>query len=251
MKTLLTLLLATLCAATSYGQTIKALGYNTTNGQVAYSGTNTLNFSNAFTVAGELSVTAAGISGFGGTLSFEEALFNANGGNTDWALGGSGFTEAGVIAFLNTTNAAITRTNLGLPLPALTNTNFTNFRSAIGLGWSALTNTNVTNFLAAIGLSATNDVVFNSVNVTNAAATRTNLGLPLQALTNSSVTNFRAAIGLSLPALTNTSNVTTMRALAGSTNTNEPFSGTIEYLNHTSNPFYLDVSNGIILRRYE
>ena len=34
MKTLLTLLLATLCAATSYGQTIKSLGFNSTNGQI-------------------------------------------------------------------------------------------------------------------------------------------------------------------------------------------------------------------------
>ena len=133
MKTLLTILLATLCAATSYGQTIKALGYNTTNGQVVYSGTNTLNFSNAFTVAGELSVTVAGISGFGGTLSFEEALFNVNGGDSDWALGGSGLTEVGVIAFFNTTNAAITRTNLGLGLHSVTNTsNVTMMRALAG-----------------------------------------------------------------------------------------------------------------------
>ena len=34
MKTLLTILLATLCAATSYGQTIKALSYNTANNAV-------------------------------------------------------------------------------------------------------------------------------------------------------------------------------------------------------------------------
>jgi hypothetical protein len=45
MKTLLTLLLA-ICAATGYGQTIKSLGYNTTNGQVVYSGTNRLTFTN-------------------------------------------------------------------------------------------------------------------------------------------------------------------------------------------------------------
>jgi hypothetical protein len=51
MKTFLTLLLATLCAASSYAQTIKALGYNTTNGQIVYSGTNTMTFTNplAFT----------------------------------------------------------------------------------------------------------------------------------------------------------------------------------------------------------
>jgi hypothetical protein len=44
----LTLLLATLCATTSYGQTIKSLGFNSTNGQVvANTGTNTLTFTNA------------------------------------------------------------------------------------------------------------------------------------------------------------------------------------------------------------
>jgi len=49
MKTLTTLLaLATLCV-TAYGQTIKSIGYNTTNGEViANTGTNTLTFTNAF-----------------------------------------------------------------------------------------------------------------------------------------------------------------------------------------------------------
>jgi hypothetical protein len=80
---LLTLLLATLClAASAHAQTIKTLGYDTTNGQVVYTGTNALTFTNA-------------------------------------------------VAF--GTNVATTRTNLGLPLPALTNTNVTNFRAAIGL----------------------------------------------------------------------------------------------------------------------
>jgi hypothetical protein len=159
MKTLLTILLATLCAA-SYGQTIKALGYNTTNGQVVYSGTNTLNFSNAFTVGGEVSVTTSGISGFGGTLSFEEALFNANGGDSDWALGGSGFTEAGVIAFFNTTNAAITRTNLGLGLQALTNTsNVTMMRALAG---STNTNQPFSGSVSVVGTNNTNTLVFSN-----------------------------------------------------------------------------------------
>ena len=48
MKTLLTLLFATLCAATGYGQTLKSLMYNSTNGQVvANTGTNGLTFTNA------------------------------------------------------------------------------------------------------------------------------------------------------------------------------------------------------------
>jgi hypothetical protein len=84
-----------------------------------------------------------------------------------------------------------------------------------------------------------------------AAATRTNLSLGATWLTNTNVTNFRSAIGLPLPALTNTSNVTTMRALAGTTNTNQPFSGTVEFQNHTADPFFMEISNGIILRIYE
>jgi hypothetical protein len=303
MKTFFTLLLAALCAATSYGQTMKALSYNASNGVVAYSGTNTLNFPNAFTVAGEVSVTTSGISGFGGTLSFEEALFNANGGDSDWALGGSGFTEAGVIVFLNTTNAAITRTNLGLGATWLTNGNVTNFRSAIGLG---TTNTVTFSNVVILGSVSTTNVIstatnFNvggTLNVTNKAETRTNLGLGAAWLTNANVTNFRTAIGLGendepkfhnisvtetlgtneeitftgdgigfpnegakinyrnslgipLPALTNTSNVTVMRALAGSTNTNQPYSGTIEYLDHGNFTWVMVVSNGIIIDNYE
>jgi hypothetical protein len=55
MKHLLTILLLAACAATGYGQTIKTLGYNTTNGQVVYSGTNPLTFTNApaFTAAAQ------------------------------------------------------------------------------------------------------------------------------------------------------------------------------------------------------
>jgi hypothetical protein len=47
MKTLTTLFALTILCATGYGQTIKALGYNTTNGQVvANTGTNVLTFTN-------------------------------------------------------------------------------------------------------------------------------------------------------------------------------------------------------------
>jgi hypothetical protein len=47
MKTLTTLLALALFCATGYGQTIKSLGYNTTNGQVvANTGTNVLTFTN-------------------------------------------------------------------------------------------------------------------------------------------------------------------------------------------------------------
>jgi hypothetical protein len=47
MKHILSILLAALCAATGYGQTIRALGYNSTNGQVV-AATNVV-WTNAFT----------------------------------------------------------------------------------------------------------------------------------------------------------------------------------------------------------
>lgn len=66
-------------------------------------------------------------------------------------------------------NAAISRTNLGLPWPGLTNTNASGLRSSLGLVWSGLTNT-------------------------NAVAVRNDLGLVLTALTSSSATAFQGEI---------------------------------------------------------
>jgi hypothetical protein len=49
MKHLLAILLATFCAATGYAQTIRALGYNSTNGQIV-AATNVV-WTNAFSVS--------------------------------------------------------------------------------------------------------------------------------------------------------------------------------------------------------
>jgi hypothetical protein len=121
MKLFLTLLLATLCA-TGYGQTIKSLGYNT-NGQVVYASTNPLTFTNdvRFGVAGMNIQTD-------GTLFFFDAdgakdffVFDNGAGGADEARArqnlGLGAT------WLTNTNADTFRTNIGIPLPALTNTN--------------------------------------------------------------------------------------------------------------------------------
>jgi hypothetical protein len=166
MKTFFTILLAALCAATSYGQTMKALAYNMTNGVVTYNSTNNLTFTTSANFTADV---------------FASAFETGSGTNfTQLTPDGLQFGHAGI--------AATTRTNLSL-----------------GATW----------------------------------------------LTNGNVTNFRSAIGLSLPALTNTSNVTAMRALAGSTNTNQPYSGTIEYLDHGNLTWVMVVSNGIIIDNYE
>lgn len=88
MKRLFAIILLAACSAAS-AQTIKTLGYNTTNGEVVYSGTNTLTFTNAvfFTNAQAAYIEAPN-------------FFVSDGTNG--------------IVFETTTVAAITRTNLGL-----------------------------------------------------------------------------------------------------------------------------------------
>jgi hypothetical protein len=233
MKTLFTLLLATLCAATGYGQTIKTLGYNTTNGQVVYSGTNILTFTTSVNFASD---------------AFGSSFETGSGSNfARLTPDGFQFGHAGI--------AAATRTNLNLGATWLTNTNVTNFRTAIGLGAtndvefesaifgydfriasggfqhfgsgfeldaegnSITAGAGILYIAGAIEISGTNSSAF-------AATTRTNFGLPLAALTNDS-------------------NVKLMRALSGSTNTNHPFSGSVSVVG-TNNTNTLVFSNGIL-----
>jgi len=203
----LTLLLVTLCAATSYAQTIKSLGYNTTNGQIVAATnvvwTNAFSFSTNTVAAqvrtnlslgatwltntnvtnlraaiglgasnsvifqlieaasglavGDISVNGGGMFGFNGAVSLEEGLLYRDNGTSDWIFGGSGITESGIISFKNSTNAATTRTNLGLPLQALTNTsNVTTMRALAGS-----TNTNHP-FSGSVALTNTNVLVFSN-----------------------------------------------------------------------------------------
>jgi hypothetical protein len=92
MKTLLTLLLAALCAATSYGQTMKALSYNASNGVVAYSSTNTLTFTTSANFQADI---------------FASSFETGSGTNfTQLTPDGLQFGHAGI--------AAATRTNLAL-----------------------------------------------------------------------------------------------------------------------------------------
>jgi hypothetical protein len=102
MKTLLTtLFLATLCAVTSYGQTIKSLGYNTTNGQVVVA-TNII-FTNG--VAFTTNAAAATLANLGLGTNASVTISNLNAQS------------------ISISNAETFRTNIGIPLPALTNTN--------------------------------------------------------------------------------------------------------------------------------
>jgi hypothetical protein len=227
---LLTLLLATLCA-TGHGQTIKSLGYNTTNGNVVYTGTNVLTFTNNIGFSSGRIEIGQGL-GFWDDADGSYALFFQG---DDPVILNSRWNDSGV-------------------------------RSALGLGWPALTNTNAATSLLGLDVSnqviaATNIIFTNGVAFTTnaAAATLANLGLGTNASVtisnlnaqSISITNadtFRTNIGIPLPALTNTSNVTIMRALAGSTNTNEPFSGLFEFKDSGDGSWAATVSNGIIIK---
>jgi hypothetical protein len=158
MKKLALTLLFGILGVGVYGQTIKTLGYNTTNGVVAYSGTNTLTFTNGTRWNGQLSSSDLGAD----NLTIEGAIY---------------FTDA-----VDTNGIAITRTNLGLGATWLTNTNVTNFRTAIGLGSTdnvILNEVQATFFVVA---DETNSQI--SFEGNSASTTRTNLGLGWSALTN-------------------------------------------------------------------
>ena len=162
-------------AAPVQGQTIKTLGFNTTNGQVVYSGTNSLTFTNALQFSTNaradtrtnLGGTTLGNSVFTATntAAAQVAIFGTNVIIIYNSAGLEGISlSEGQTKLLNaisfpylggSTAAATTRTNLGLGLPALTNTsNVTAMRALAGStntnepysGTVALTNTNVLTF---------------------------------------------------------------------------------------------------------
>jgi len=243
---LLTLLLVTLCAATVYGQTIRTLGFNTTNGQVvANTGTNVLTFTNTNGIEG-VKFNKIGIEN--GIFLYDQATVSFDG-------------EAyfNTISFQTTNDASGTRANLGFSTNLntfWTATNSSNARSAVGLVATWLTNTNGgVSFMDQL-FGGTNE--FDNYIGTLRAATARRLRDKTELVEDEFYfdsgstgtewevpfpTSFRKALGIPLAALTNTSNVTMMRALAGSTNTNTPASGTYQLTNIIS----LTISNGIIV----
>ncbi len=247
MKHLLTLL-AALCILVSpaAAQTIKSLGYNTTNGQIV-AATNPV-WTNAFSFS--TNTVAAQV-------------------RTNLSLGATWLTNQTSPVFSPTiTNITQSTSNIVLEsdrsLQAVI---------AINGGWGTNTITLPTNapqhgdlvsmlFFRSGGLDPV--IVTHAGGLggpwylyvgtearwiydTNAGPARwQQLGRTVRAQITylaDSVSDTRANLGLGLPALTNGSNVTMMRALAGSTNTNEPYSGTVALTNTN----VLTFSNGVLL----
>jgi hypothetical protein len=265
MKTILTLLLTTLCAATSYGQTIKSLGFNSTNGQVIAATnvvwTNAFNFSTN-TVAAQVrtnlglglpALTNTNAANFrtaielGATNSPTFSQLNISNSSTDT------FTSVGqLFAPSNTTEGSFTLLRIGIE---------ESINKAAQIGYRAGgTNFGRDGFLQFDLYEADNLFQLTHDELTPELWT----GNPPQKLitfgatittprpigfegTNAATARAttRTNLGLGLPALTNTSNVTAMRALSGSTNTNHPFSGSVSVVG-TNNTNTLVFSNGIL-----
>jgi hypothetical protein len=122
MKFLTTLFALAILSATAYGQTIKALGYDTASGEVvANTGTNVLTFTNEVIVADNIELSSLTL-GAGAQLNIDalnvqQQKFFIDAGATEIEAGiPINFTGEGA-----TTNAAITRTNLGLGGGVITN----------------------------------------------------------------------------------------------------------------------------------
>jgi hypothetical protein len=161
---LLTLLACALLAAgPASAQSVKSLGYNTTNGFVIYSGTNPLTFTNSLQFATNARAATRTNLGLGdwATLSDGSALRSeyltiSDGESLDYIQ----FTAGSGVSFFGN-RASQFRTALALGLPALTNTSNANFRSAVGVAaapiFKVLTNnfsiTNQTNMTVVDGLT--------------------------------------------------------------------------------------------------
>jgi hypothetical protein len=216
---LLTLLLATLCA-TGYGQTIKSLGYNTTNNRVvgptntnALVFTNAANFDGGAVFGGDVFINSFAIS-FGGTerINLEEARFLG-----EWA-----FDEPGAW-----------RDNLGLGATWLTNTNVTNFRTDIGLG--ALNTVKFT----SIEVGDTNGSFFTAVEDSGIAFIFERTGDPQFGIFNLGFTNDTLAMLVPI-SFNNTNDAATTRTNLGLGATNDvefyrgTFNSAVEILEGTN-----------------
>ena len=180
------LLAAALAAAPAAGQTVKSLGYNTTNGNIVAATnvtfTNSVGFAtnsraatrtnlggttvgNAVFTATNAAAAATAIGlGTANEVTFGRVAAGNTSLSTNGFSGGDFAVTAGyALTFVSGGVASTTRTNLGLPGTWLTNTDVTNFRTAIGLG--ATNNVTFSNITATGSLAVSNAATF-STNVT-------------------------------------------------------------------------------------
>jgi hypothetical protein len=169
LRLLILLAAAALAAAPAAGQTVKSLGYNTTNGQIVYSGSNSLTFTNALQFSTNARAATRTNLGLGATWLTNTSATNFR---TDIGLGTTnavGFRSvevsdginAGIMRFTNITSGIQFLVG-GTPKVSFTATNSefaTNVTVAGSIAFSGSAATTLTN----LGLGANNTVTFSNI----------------------------------------------------------------------------------------
>jgi len=171
LRLLILLAAAAALAAPAAGQTIKSLGYNTTNGQVVYSGSNSLTFTNALQFS--TNARAATRTNLGGT-TVGNALFTAVTTNSARTALGASIVGANIFTVPEQYQELYLRINADNTVssltPAATRTN---------LGLGAANDVTFSNVTASGTLTATGDAALNGVNNTMPNATNASSGASL------------------------------------------------------------------------
>jgi hypothetical protein len=193
MKILAALCILAALSATGIGQTIKALGYNMTNGQVIYANTNVLTFTSAISFGTNAATTRSNLGAVAtngdaaGLTNFPASLLRTNGSGA----GLTNFPES----LLRTNGSAAGLTNF--PASLLTTNgsaaNLTNFPSELlrtngdgsGLTNIAVDAENITGTVAlASNVTETVALTNGGTGATNETGARDNLGLGSGITTN-------------------------------------------------------------------
>ena len=172
MKLRLSILLfaAALAAAPAAGQTVKSLGYNTTNGNIVAATnvtfTNSVGFATNARAATRtnLGATTVGNSVFTATNAAAAATAIGLGATNEVTFGRVGV--GGAVISTNSFSGGDFAVTAGYALTFISGGVASTTRTNLGLGATWLTNTDVTNFRTAIGLGATNNVTFNQLTAT-------------------------------------------------------------------------------------
>ena len=196
MKKLLLSLLFGILGVGVCGQTIKSLGYNTTNGQVVYGGTNVLTFTNNIMI-GEAFERVGLSSSFLSWNNNNIIGFEDNSLIGYWVAFNLEISES---IIFNSTSSAATRTNLGATVlgdAIFTAANQTAARQALGLQTYANTLTNSVGTVE-IGSTVNSVTVGWTVSPTNATYALRQLvrGTNTNTITNNSSTLAFTSLGL-------------------------------------------------------
>jgi hypothetical protein len=153
LRLLILLAAAALAAAPAAGQTVKSLGYNTTNGQIVYSGSNSLTFTNALQFS--TNAQAATRTNLGGTTVGNSVFTATNAAAAADAIG------------LGSTNEVIFgRAQIGAASFSTSSISGVDFAITAGRALTFISGGSPDTSRTNLGLGATNAVTFSNITAT-------------------------------------------------------------------------------------